>query len=64
MTYKAGDRFPVWFPPHGNSVKEDGYYMAMIIDVRPYTGKYPQFFTQIVRVPAWRTGNGWLELCA
>lgn len=60
--YKVGDKVPVWFPPRGNSVKVDGYYMAEVIEVRPYTGIYKEHFTQIVRVPAWRTLNGWLEM--
>lgn len=64
MTYKVGDKFPIWFPPHARSVKVDGYYMADIIDVRPYTGRYKEFFTQIVRIPAWRTGRGWIEISA
>lgn len=64
MTYKAGDLFPIWFPPFPDSVKVDGYYQAPIIEVRPYTGKYPQYFTQIVKIPAWRTNRGWMEVTA
>lgn len=64
MAYKVGDKFPIWFPPRRDSVKVDGFYQADVIEVRPYTGFYTEWFTQIIRVPAWRTSKGWVEITA
>ena len=50
MTVKVGDKLDVWF--------EGGHVIA----VKPYEGRYPQFYTQVVRVSAPRTSRGWMEL--
>lgn len=49
-----GDKYPTWF-----SGSPDGH--STVIDVRPYTGRYPQHFTHILRLSAPRTQRGWLE---
>lgn len=41
MTYQKGDRYHTWF-----SGREDG--MSTIIDVLPYRGKYPQWFSHVL----------------
>jgi len=48
---KVGDTVPYWFAPEGTQV----------MDVRPYTGRYPQWFSAVVRLAAPRTRRGWLE---
>lgn len=34
---------------------------STVLECRPYSGKYPHFFTHILRLAAPRTGRGWLE---
>lgn len=53
--YKKGDRYHTWF-----SGREDG--MSTIIDVLPYHGKYPQWFTNVLVLSADRTKSGKLEM--
>lgn len=47
---KIGQQLDTWFPG------------GVVLEFRPYIGKYPQWFTYIVRVTAPRTNRGWLEI--
>ena len=51
----VGDTYPTWF-----SDREDG--LSTIMEIRPYTGVYKQWFTHILRLSAPRTKRGWLEM--
>ena len=46
---KVGDSFPIWFNRNG-----------IVLKVFPYTGRYPQWFTWVVRITS-DTPRGWLE---
>lgn len=35
---------------------------ARVLTSWPYTGRYPQFFTHVLRVEAPNTKRGWLEM--
>jgi hypothetical protein len=52
----VGQKIPAWF-----SGAEDD--LSTIIKISPYTGKYPQFFTVIIRATARGTKRGWMEFC-
>ena len=52
---KVGDTYPTWF-----SDREDG--LSTIVAVRPYTGKYPQWFSWVLTLTAPRTKKGTLEM--
>jgi hypothetical protein len=48
---KVGDIVPYWFAPKGTRV----------LAVRPYDGRYPQWFGAIVTLAAPRTRQGSIE---
>ena len=37
---------------------------AKILDIYPYTGRYPKWFNCILKVTAPKTKNGWIEVAA
>lgn len=45
---KVGDKIPTWF-----SDKEDG--LSTILEIKPYTGIYPQWFNCVLVLTAPRT---------
>jgi hypothetical protein len=51
---KVGDRTKYW-----SSGREDG--IATILEIRPYTGRYPQWFKYIVRLTSENIRKGWIE---
>ena len=51
---EVGDRYPTWF-----SGREDG--LSVVLATRPYTGKYPEWYTHVLRLTAPRTRRGWME---
>ena len=53
--FKVDDKILTWF-----SDEPDG--MSRILKVFPYTGRYPQWFTHIVRVTSPRVRKGWVEM--
>ena len=55
MTYKIGDKINTWF-----SNQSDG--ISTVTAVRPYTGRYKEWFTQVVTLTAPRTQRGLLEM--
>lgn len=55
MTPYVGGKVATWF-----SDQKDG--MSTIMKVRPYRGKYTEFFTHVLEVSAPRTRAGFLEL--
>ena len=50
-TLEVGTMYPNWYGKP-----------ALILAVFPYTGKYPQWFTHVVRLYAPNTKRGWLEM--
>ncbi len=54
MPPKVGDEIESWC-----SGTEDN--IATILAVEPYTGRYPQWFTYVVRFTALNTQRGWME---
>jgi len=50
-----GSQMPTWF-----SDRTDG--MSTVTAVRPYTGKYPQWYSWFVTLTAPRTNKGTLEI--
>ena len=52
---KVGDKIPTWF-----SGEPDG--LSTILQITPYTGAFPQWFTHVARVTAPRTNRGWMEV--
>ena len=52
---EIGSKMETWF-----SDRDDG--MSTVVAVRPYTGKYPQWFTWVVTLTAPRTKKGTLEM--
>jgi hypothetical protein len=49
---RVGDIVPIWWKPKG----------ARVLKVLPYTGKYPQWFSRVLRLEAPRTSNGWADV--
>lgn len=55
MTFEVGGKLETWF-----SCQSDG--LSTILEVQPYRGRYPQWFTHVLKVTAPRTSRGWLEV--
>jgi hypothetical protein len=56
MKYKipeVGSLYPNWYNKP-----------AIVLAVFPYTGKYPEWFTHVLRLSAPSTKQGWLEMAA
>lgn len=51
----VGDSIKVVF-----SGREDG--IATVLAVYPYTGRYTEFFTHVMRYTAEKTLSGWMEI--
>ena len=51
---KVGDKYPTWFS--GNA---DG--LSIILDIFPYTGRYKDWFTHVIRLSAPSTMRGWMD---
>lgn len=60
MGVSEGDTHPVWWETGQRSA--DGTPVAKVMGVRPYTGRYPQFFTHVLQLSAPNTRRGWLEM--
>jgi hypothetical protein len=56
---KEGDLYPVWW---STGVREGAWNLARIIGVQPYTGRYPESFTHVLKLHAPNTDRGWLEM--
>lgn len=52
----VGDLYPVWWDTESTPPN-----MARVIEIRPYTGRYTQWFDAVLRLSAPRTRSGWLE---
>lgn len=57
---KVGDLYPVWWATGKRD--EQGRPLARIIEIQPYTGRYPHWFTHTLRLHAPETRKGWLEM--
>lgn len=57
MEYEIGKKIETWF-----SDSEDG--KSVILDIKPYTGKYKEYFTLVIKVSAPRTKRGYMEFVA
>ena len=55
MKPEIGDKMETWF-----SCNEDS--MSTVLGIRPYVGKYTQWFSWIVKVTAPSTRRGWMEM--
>lgn len=44
--------------------REAGQHLATVIGIKPYTGRYPELFTHVVRLTAPDTRRGWMETVA
>jgi hypothetical protein len=53
---KIGEKIETWF-----SGSPDG--KSTVMEVFPYTGKYKNFFTHVVKATAFNTTRGWMEFC-
>jgi len=56
---KVGDLYPVWW---STGVREGEQNMAMILEIRPYDGRWQDDFTHILKLKAPNTDRGWLEM--
>lgn len=54
------EEWPVWWDTGDG--RPDGQHMARIIEVFPYTGKYPQWFSYVLRLADPNTRKGWTEM--
>lgn len=51
---RPGDLYPVWWwTPPAN--------MARIIEIQPYRGRYPEYFSHVLRLFS-DTKQGWLDM--
>lgn len=50
-TPKVGDIVPYWFAPEG----------TMVMEVRPYTGRYPEWFRFFVKLQHLGVRRGYVE---
>ncbi len=50
-TPNVGDEYATWWDKK-----------ARVLGVYPYTGRYPQHFTHVLRLSAENTRRGWLEM--
>jgi hypothetical protein len=48
---RVGNIIPVWWKPEG----------ARVLAVLPYTGRYPQWFSRVLRLES-DTPRGWIEI--
>lgn len=55
MKPRVGEMMPTWF-------SGDASGMSRVLAVEPYRGKYPQWFTWVVKLTALNTRRGWLEM--
>lgn len=60
MNLKVGDLYPVWWDTFDE--RPAGDHLALVMEIKPYTGRYTQWFTHILRLAAPRTNRGWLEM--
>jgi len=54
MPIKIGDLYPTWYSDRPDK-------MSTVIDISPYTGRYKEFFTHVLRLTAPKTCRGWME---
>lgn len=57
---KKGDPYPVWWNTGSEYI--NGWYTAKIIDIKPYKGAYPQYFTHVLQLTNPGTRRGWTEM--
>jgi len=52
--------YPVWWDTGDGAPA--GQHMARVIEAFPYTGKYPQWFTHVLRLYDPNRIKGWTEM--
>jgi len=52
---KVGDKIPTWF-------SDCPSLQSTVLEVLPYRGKYPEYFSCVLRLTAPRTRRGSLEM--
>ena len=55
-SYKVGDTIETWWSD------PSGGHQNVILAIFPYIGRYPQWFSAVVRVVAYNTKRGWIEM--
>jgi hypothetical protein len=60
MKYKVGDLYPVWWDT--GTPKVDGFYQAIILEIKPYTGRFTDIFKHVFKLSAPNTRRGWMEM--
>jgi hypothetical protein len=55
MKPRVGDMMSTWF-------SDDASGLSRVLAVEPYRGKYPQWFSWVVKLTAPRTKRGWMEM--
>ncbi len=58
MKLKVGDLYPVWWDT-GDPANPN---MARVLAIKPYTGRYVEWFDAVLRLSAAGTRRGWLEM--
>lgn len=53
----VGDLYPVWWDTQSNPPN-----LARVLEIKPYRGRYPQFFDAVLRLTAPTTKLGWTEM--
>ena len=56
---KEGDEYPVWWY---TGKREGSWNMAIVLEVKPYTGLYKHIYSKVLRLSAPNTKRGWLEM--
>lgn len=62
--YYVGMEYPVWWGTGRPPMRINGQWwnIAVVVDVRKYDGKFPQFFTHILRLTSANTDSGFAEM--
>jgi len=59
---KVGDDYPVYWETYDG--RPAGSHRARILDIKPYTGKFKEHFTVVLKLHAPTTKRGFMEMAA
>lgn len=62
FSLKVGDEYPVYWDTGDG--RPAGSHMARILDIKPYTGQFPEHFTVFLKLYAPTTKRGFMEMAA
>jgi hypothetical protein len=54
IAVKVGDKIEFW-----GSGSPDG--LSTVLEIRPYTGRYPEYYNCVLKLSAKRVDRGWME---